>query len=247
MSHATPVQDNAPEVFDREIGLTPPEQELILEFFPSPPARILDLGCGNGRTTVPLHRLGYEMVGLDLYAPLVQIAAGRWPDIRFVVGDACRLEFPDDSFDGVLFSWNGLDCIPSIRGRCQALREIHRVLRPRGRFLFSSHNALGCWGRLIKPMGLTRIALRFLCDQFPLRRSLLDWYCFWRDSNTGNGCQAYFSAPPRVNRNLLAKMGWSVLAVRGDMKPGLPARTMFDVHVHYVCEKRLGNLCTKCP
>ncbi len=47
--------------------------------------------------------------------------------------------FPDQSFDFILFSFNGLDCIAH-QGRLRALAEIRRVLKHAGIFVFSSHN-----------------------------------------------------------------------------------------------------------
>src|SRR4029453_1646091 len=40
-------------------------------------ARLLDLGCGQGRHAVPLAQLGYQVVGLDLRRPLLDRAAAR--------------------------------------------------------------------------------------------------------------------------------------------------------------------------
>jgi SAM-dependent methyltransferase len=47
--------------------------------------------------------------------------------------------FADDSFDFILFSFNGLDYIPH-EGRLKALAEIKRILSLQGIFVFSSHN-----------------------------------------------------------------------------------------------------------
>ena len=47
--------------------------------------------------------------------------------------------FADESFDFVLFSYNGLDCVGHA-DRLQVLAEVHRVVRPGGVFMFSSHN-----------------------------------------------------------------------------------------------------------
>jgi SAM-dependent methyltransferase len=109
--------------------------------------RILDLGCGAGRTTFGLHSSGYRnLVGADLSPTMVRQARShasqRKLKIRFRVADACRLPFESKSFDGCLFSFNGLMTIPRRSQRIAALRDIRRVLVPGGRFVFTTHERL---------------------------------------------------------------------------------------------------------
>ena len=74
---------------------------------------------------------------------------GRWSNARFSVADVRDLgEFEAGSFDLVLFSFNGIDCIGH-QDRLNALREIGRVCAPNGIFCFSSHNLHGL-GQLYK-------------------------------------------------------------------------------------------------
>jgi len=113
-----------------------------------PEGRLLDLGCGAGRTTFGLYREGYRnILGADLSPVMIrqarQLAARRRMKIRFRVADACRLPFPSKSFDGCLFSFNGLMTIPRRASRVAALREIRRVLMPGGCFVFTTHERLG--------------------------------------------------------------------------------------------------------
>jgi len=58
------------------------------------------------------------------------------------VMNACDLQFKDESFDYILFSFNGLDNLIPYSKRLACLQEIRRVLRKEGLFVFSSHNAL---------------------------------------------------------------------------------------------------------
>src|SRR5689334_12418402 len=97
--------------YTQEEGLRPLESELIDELFPAPPAQVLDLGCGAGRTTIGLARRGFRVTAIDLSRGLLAEARRRYPDLDFREMDATRLEFPDESFDAALFSYNGIDCI----------------------------------------------------------------------------------------------------------------------------------------
>jgi len=109
--------------------------------------RLLDLGCGAGRTTFALHAAGYRnILGADLSPQMVRQArthaSRKKAKLRFRVADACRLPFEPQSFEGCLFSFNGLMTIPRRSQRIAALREIRRVLVPGGRFVFTTHERL---------------------------------------------------------------------------------------------------------
>src|SRR3989344_14796 len=104
---------------------------------------VLDIGCGTGRTTIPLYQLGYEVTGLDITPKMIQtareIAVQYGHDIPYRSGDATKLDFADGSFDNALFSNNGITQISGRKNRLRALTEVRRVLKPRGVFFFSTH------------------------------------------------------------------------------------------------------------
>src|SRR5512140_3955939 len=74
----------------------------------TPPIMVLDLGCGDGTTAIPLARLGAEVVGIDIARNLVEAgnrraAATGLTKLKFQEGDACNLQgVPDHSFDLVV-------------------------------------------------------------------------------------------------------------------------------------------------
>lgn len=104
--------------------------------------RVLDIGVGGGRTAPLLLELGGPYVGVDYTPDLVAVARRRFPQLDLREMDARRLDFPDDSFGLVVFSYNGIDSV-DLPGRAQVLREVHRVLAPGGTFVFSSLNRDG--------------------------------------------------------------------------------------------------------
>lgn len=122
-------------------GLFDVERRAIESHFSRDDATVLDLGCGTGRTTTVLDRMGFDVVGVDVSEPMIQRARSLFPDIDFHVGDASDLQFGDERFEYVLFSFNGLDYLQPEGERYVALREIWRVLSSGGTFVFSSHNS----------------------------------------------------------------------------------------------------------
>ena len=128
--------------------LFPIERVIVETLFPKTPARILDIGCGWGRTTHELDKLGYEVIGIDLAGESLKEAHKYVPNAKFYQMDACETNFEDNYFDAVLFPSNGLDCIypNSQRGNC--LQEIHRILKPGCIAYYGGHCWLGAFGRL---------------------------------------------------------------------------------------------------
>ena len=115
-------------------------EELIFKEYLQTPCKILDLGCGAGRTTRYLKDMGHDVIGIDIANMQIEQAMRLHPDIDFRVGDATKLKFKDQTFDFVLFSFNGLDCIYPETERIEAMKQIYSVLNPGGGFIFSSHD-----------------------------------------------------------------------------------------------------------
>ncbi|TFB08839.1 class I SAM-dependent methyltransferase [Candidatus Atribacteria bacterium MT.SAG.1] len=130
-----------------EIGLWESEKMMIKKYF-NPEGQILDIGCGAGRTTIGLYKLGYHLVeGLDLSEAMIvqarRISKELNYNITFRVGDAACLDYDDETFKTALFSFNGIMQIPGRENRIKALKEIKRILKPKGYFLFTTHDRDG--------------------------------------------------------------------------------------------------------
>jgi ubiquinone/menaquinone biosynthesis C-methylase UbiE len=124
-----------------------PEQRILDELRPRlATSTILDVGVGAGRTTLQLAPLVEGYVGIDTSEKMIKVCEERFgSDVdggpRFSVADVRDLEgFEDETFDFVLFSFNGIDTVGDDADRASALGEIHRVTRSGGMFCFSSHN-----------------------------------------------------------------------------------------------------------
>lgn len=103
--------------------------------------RILDIGVGGGRTTLPLLALSQDYVGVDYVEAMIEYCRQRFPGVRFEHADARSMpQFADGSFDLIVFSLNGLSMV-NHDGRLAILREVRRLLSSDGVFVFSTYNS----------------------------------------------------------------------------------------------------------
>jgi ubiquinone/menaquinone biosynthesis C-methylase UbiE len=102
--------------------------------------RVLDLGCGDGTTAVPIAQTGAEVVGIDIAKNLVEAGNRRAAQagltrLKFQEGDACSLTgVADGSFDltisvfGAMFAPKPFD----------VAKEMVRVTKPGGRIVMGN-------------------------------------------------------------------------------------------------------------
>lgn len=127
----------------QKIGLWKSEEKIFQQIFKLEDS-ILELGCGVGRISFGLHELGYKnLLAIDYAKNMIQRARALSKrlgySLPFRVCDATNLEFEDGVFEGVIFGFNGIMQIPKESNRILALKEIYRVLKKDGLFVFTSH------------------------------------------------------------------------------------------------------------
>lgn len=96
-----------------------------------PAARILDVGTGTGRISVPLLERGADLVGGDISLKMLRRLQEKVPAARLTQLDASRLPFLSAHFDVVLT----VHVIHLIAPWQEALREFRRILTPGGAYL----------------------------------------------------------------------------------------------------------------
>jgi demethylmenaquinone methyltransferase/2-methoxy-6-polyprenyl-1,4-benzoquinol methylase len=115
-------------------------------------AQLLDVGCGTGDLSLALfENMRAQIIGLDFCRPMLEQAARKAPQLRFIEGDALQLPFADSSFDGITIGF-GLRNLSSVE---RGLSELRRVLKPQG------------WAAI----------LEFSRPFVPGFRALAAWYC----------------------------------------------------------------------
>jgi ubiquinone/menaquinone biosynthesis C-methylase UbiE len=99
---------------------------------------VLDLGCGTGMHTKILKRRGADVWGLDISPKMIEIARNDIKGVDFKVGSANKLPYKPKFFDIVVA---GL-CVSYFKNLDKALKEVYRVLKKDGIFVFSIPNPL---------------------------------------------------------------------------------------------------------
>ncbi len=110
----------------------------------TPADQALDLACGTGTTLAELERAlpNASLVGVDIAAAMVDIAAARVPAARFVRADLREfVEETDEDFD-VVTAIGGFEFTPDLPG---LLASLTRVVRPGGHLVFTYEPVLEAW------------------------------------------------------------------------------------------------------
>ena len=128
--------------YSQDAGLQTPEALIFLKHKEELwGKRILDIGCGGGRTSRILTHATESYTGIDYSEAMIRSCRKRFDKGSFLQLDVRDMHpFKSEQFDFVLFSFNGLDYVPDQAGRLAGLGEIRRVLKRGGLFVFSSHN-----------------------------------------------------------------------------------------------------------
>ncbi len=133
---------------------------------------VLEVACGTGRN-LPFYPAGVRFTGVELSPEMLDIARdravrmGMGADLRS--GDAHYLDFPDASFDTVVFTL----ALCTIPDPALALAEARRVLRPGGRLLLLEHVRSPLRPVRALQRALEPLSIRFQADH--LTREPLDY------------------------------------------------------------------------
>lgn len=96
-----------------------------------PGTRILDLGCGEGRDSVFFAAQGFDVVGVDIsragIAKAERLAEARGVQVRWLVGDMARLDYPDPF--ALIYSCGTLHYVPR-RKRARLITRLQALTRP---------------------------------------------------------------------------------------------------------------------
>jgi len=99
--------------------------------------RVLDVGCGSGRSVKHFQEQGIDIVGIDISEGAIE-ASKTFGAENCVLMDAMNMTYPSDSFDVATLFGNGLG-LCGLESR-KMLEGLHRVVKPGGLLLASSRD-----------------------------------------------------------------------------------------------------------
>ena len=114
---------------------------------------VLNLGAGTGDDTFPISKKAKEVIGIDFSPEMIKQANKRnkHKNVRFIEANILKMPFRDKVFD-IAYSISTLYYIKELK---EALQEIHRVLKPKGKALIEIGNSLSInsiWDKLMFPV-----------------------------------------------------------------------------------------------
>jgi ubiquinone/menaquinone biosynthesis C-methylase UbiE len=242
------------DVVDEYVGETVlfPAEKTILDRYRADylDKRVLDLGVGGGRTAPALAPHAASYIGVDFSERMVAACKRRFPQWEFRWGDARDLGiFDQETFDFVMFSYNGLDYVGD-EDRRRVLGEVLRVLRKGGVFAFSSHNLedsaadSSWWRTVLRRRTLSELAKavrrsgRSLQNRLRHRGKLIrtERYAILNDQAHNFGLRTYYITAA-AQREQLEQAGFrGAVEVFGD--DGLPlAGSLSRRFLHYAVRK----------
>jgi SAM-dependent methyltransferase len=154
------------DAFVADTPLCSLDQQILEDSFPGPKCPgsevILDLGCGSGRTALPLAERGYDVVGIDLSHVMLEIM-----NRKFMAGCTAGTIFPvkanlvelgcfaQQSVDHAVCLFSTLGMIHGRANRRAMLETLFKLTRPGGVFIVHVHHR---WAALREHRGVRQLA-----------------------------------------------------------------------------------------
>jgi SAM-dependent methyltransferase len=191
-------------------------RDLFLDLLPPPPARTLDLGCGEGRLGRDLVALGYEVVGVDASRSMVAAAREASPELEIHHADAAALPLPDSTFELVV-AFMSLQDADDLAG---SVREAARVLVAGGHLCLAIVHPLNSGGAF---------EARTADARFVIDGSYLDDNYYVDSLDRDGACLELESVHRPIQRyaDALADAGFLIELLR---EPALPERAQSKPH-----------------
>jgi SAM-dependent methyltransferase len=184
----------------REKNIWPPLLEMLQKVELG--ARVLDVGCGNGRLLKVLADRHAKYIGVDQSESLIKICQDKYPEYKFAVEDILNLgELPEYDFDYV-FCIAVLQHLPGNDLRLQALKQLKNKIKVGGKIILTVWNmwAVEKYRRMIYKFALLKL----------VGKNKMDWNDVlfdWRAPNSQMSKRYYHVFNQRELGKLVKKSG----------------------------------------
>jgi ubiquinone/menaquinone biosynthesis C-methylase UbiE len=229
--------ENAQTVQRRDIAFWSRLVRHSLAHLPASRRRVLELGCGTGRVTLPLARAGATMVGIDRSAEMLARAEQRvrrrrsGGPLHLIRGDIRHLPFAEATFPLVIAPYGILQSLLDERDLAATLNAVVRVLQPGSVFGLELVADLPEWKEYTKRPSLrgrrangTRIALIETVRQDRARQLTIFEQEFverqGREVRRKRFTLSFRTLTVREMASRLEKAGLTVTALLGDYRGG---------------------------
>jgi SAM-dependent methyltransferase len=135
------VAETYAELFGDELAGKPLDRALLAAFAETVPGPVADVGCGPGHVAAHLHRLGCDVLGVDLSPEMIAVARRAYPALPFSVGDMTALDITSETLGGIVAFYSVIHLPPDRLP--VALAEFARVLGPGGQVLLAFQTGTG--------------------------------------------------------------------------------------------------------
>ncbi|NGZ77791.1 class I SAM-dependent DNA methyltransferase [Saccharibacillus alkalitolerans] len=140
--HGNDEEYDNPVRYDLENEQWKPELPLLTQYAEGAEGRtILEIGCGTGRTAIPLAEAGYTVTGIDLHEGMLELArrkaADKNAEVEWIAGDIADLRLPSPAGFAYM-TGNGFQHFLRNEDQDALLSAVSRNLRSGGVFLFDT-------------------------------------------------------------------------------------------------------------
>jgi len=216
-------------VFDKQDDIP-----LYREYSKMADGAVLECGCGTGRITIPLARMGFTIVGIDTNEKMLAIAGEKLAKesrevqrrVKLVKADMKDFEV-EEIFSLCLIPFSTFLHMLTVEDQEACLRTINRHLKPKGRIIISVFNP-----DLDRPLGVVRLGqvkqasdetiMRFYTQEIDFSNQLT-YGTYIYDFVKQDGKVRRLVVPYKIRyvfyaemRSLLIRMGYEIENVYGD-------------------------------
>ncbi len=183
--------------------------------------RILDMGCGFGRLTLPLARRGFHLSGLDLSEYMLDLARedAKAEGLAIDFGFCGLEEIPYwEEFDAAISTWNSFGYHEDEEGWLEIVENAFQALKPGGLFFLDVPNRLYEFDKMVFHQEFTRNGAKIVVDRMgdTAQNRINEKHAVTRGDQTTRYGVSYLVFTPGEVESMLRGVGFEIVDRAGD-------------------------------